>query len=180
MNSNRLKIKMRIKTLLKSTKELYDRKDIVDQIEMSLYNSAIQIAKSSDDLIPRRWDNMQFVDIYSECCFNILCLLDVNSMANKLHGPYLLDQLKANKIDPSEVGSLSVEQLCPNAYIDSYNLLEIQNQQMVVEKLSMIIECPKCHQFKVKTRTVQTRAADEGSTIKCECTACGHRWSINN
>lgn len=179
-NCHRLQIKTRIKAVLKNTKELYERKDIVDQIETSCYNAAIQISKSSDDLIPRRWDNMQFVDIYSMCCFNVICLLDANSIANNLHEPYLLNQLKSKKIDPSEVGQLSIVELCPSAFVDSFNELEIQNEQMVVEKLSTTVECPRCHKFKVKTRTVQTRSADEGSTNKYECVACGHRWSSNN
>jgi DNA-directed RNA polymerase I subunit RPA12 len=34
--------------------------------------------------------------------------------------------------------------------------------------------CPKCENAKLKFRDVQTRGADEGSTIFYKCPACGH------
>ncbi|TIA26781.1 hypothetical protein D6C81_00449 [Aureobasidium pullulans] len=36
--------------------------------------------------------------------------------------------------------------------------------------------CPKCDHDKLKFRDVQTRGADEGSTIFYKCTACGHGY----
>ncbi|CAD0107528.1 unnamed protein product [Aureobasidium uvarum] len=34
--------------------------------------------------------------------------------------------------------------------------------------------CPKCENDKLKFRDIQTRGADEGSTIFYKCPACGH------
>jgi DNA-directed RNA polymerase I subunit RPA12 len=34
--------------------------------------------------------------------------------------------------------------------------------------------CPKCENAELKFRDVQTRGADEGSTIFYKCPACGH------
>ncbi|THW27237.1 hypothetical protein D6D23_03010 [Aureobasidium pullulans] len=36
--------------------------------------------------------------------------------------------------------------------------------------------CPKCDHDKLKFRDVQTRGADEGSTIFYKCPACGHGY----
>jgi DNA-directed RNA polymerase subunit M/transcription elongation factor TFIIS len=38
--------------------------------------------------------------------------------------------------------------------------------------------CPKCDNAELKFRDVQTRGADEGSTIFYKCPACGHGYVI--
>ncbi|TIA00545.1 hypothetical protein D6C83_09032 [Aureobasidium pullulans] len=40
--------------------------------------------------------------------------------------------------------------------------------------------CPKCDHDKLKFRDVQTRGADEGSTIFYKCPACGHGFKEDN
>jgi len=38
------------------------------------------------------------------------------------------------------------------------------------------VDCPKCHYNKAAYWQLQTRAADEGSTLFFRCLKCGHTW----
>lgn len=38
------------------------------------------------------------------------------------------------------------------------------------------VDCPKCHHNKAAYWQLQTRAADEGSTLFFRCLKCGHTW----
>ena len=46
----------------------------------------------------------------------------------------------------------------------------------------MIIKekCPKCDHPEMKYHCIQTRSADEGSTVFYECEKCGYTYSANN
>ena len=38
--------------------------------------------------------------------------------------------------------------------------------------------CAKCHSSEIAFDFLQTRSADEGTTVYCNCTACGKRWKM--
>lgn len=40
-------------------------------------------------------------------------------------------------------------------------------------------ECPRCGHYKAYYEMIQTRSADEQSTIIFECVKCSHKWSVD-
>ena len=40
------------------------------------------------------------------------------------------------------------------------------------------IRCASCNSSNIETYFMQTRRADEGTTVYCTCTACGKRWKM--
>lgn len=40
------------------------------------------------------------------------------------------------------------------------------------------IRCGKCKSTEIAFDFLQTRSADEGTTVYCSCTACGKRWKM--
>ena len=40
------------------------------------------------------------------------------------------------------------------------------------------VKCPKCHSENVYEQSIQTRSADEISSLFYECLSCGHKWRV--
>lgn len=49
-----------------------------------------------------------------------------------------------------------------------------------VVKSTIRQDCEKCNNKYFYYFTMQTRSADEGSTVFYECTKCGHKYTLNN
>ncbi|KAE9397837.1 hypothetical protein BT96DRAFT_966112 [Gymnopus androsaceus JB14] len=41
-------------------------------------------------------------------------------------------------------------------------------------------KCPKCGHLEAYSKAIQTRSADEGSTVFYRCASCMHDWKVNN
>ena len=42
------------------------------------------------------------------------------------------------------------------------------------------LQCPKCSDRRIKTRTRQTRSGDEGQTVFAGCSECKYQWVCTN
>jgi DNA-directed RNA polymerase subunit M/transcription elongation factor TFIIS len=57
---------------------------------------------------------------------------------------------------------------------------QIQKQKRGKSKMIIKEKCPKCDHPEMKYHVIQTRSADEGSTVFYECEKCGYTYSVNN
>ena len=54
----------------------------------------------------------------------------------------------------------------------------IYNEKKELEKAPTAeIDCPNCHFNKATYKEIQTRSADEPTTIYYKCKKCGHEWA---
>lgn len=136
---------------------LYDLPNIARNIEISIYNYAIIYAKSNN--IVRKWDNPFFLHIYSNrfksFLFNFQFILPF------IFKPFSLSSLSLfqhSKWLPSSYSlSLKLSPYTPNPNTDDYT-------------------CRKCRSHLCSYYEMQTRSADEPSTLFISCLNCGNQW----
>jgi DNA-directed RNA polymerase subunit M len=58
---------------------------------------------------------------------------------------------------------------------DKITIIE-KNEKNVNPMPTTKVDCPNCHHNKAVYWQLQTRAADEGSTLFFRCLKCGHTW----
>ncbi|KAK2070285.1 hypothetical protein P8C59_004792 [Phyllachora maydis] len=59
------------------------------------------------------------------------------------------------------------------------NVQTVERHKISTEQVDPNTECEKCGRRGIRFSEMQTRGADEGSTISYNCD-CGHRWTLNN
>lgn len=65
-------------------------------------------------------------------------------------------------------------------WVRKYISSEKQKETKAKVKMTIKEQCPSCKHPELKYYTMQTRSADEGSTVFYECENCLHSFSINN
>lgn len=109
--------------------------------------------------------------IYEDKAEEILCHFE--GTTNK----ELIDAIKKNKIDPSQVAHLKPQELNPEKYekvTKKKELEEINKNQASTD----IYTCSKCKKKRCRTEEKQTRAGDEPATVFVECLECGNKWRL--
>ena len=79
--------------------------------------------------------------------------------------------------DFDEMLNWPTEHLYLQSYIDLKQQQEAyEDNKLETAEVSIIYECPKCHEKKASIDRTQTRASDEAITIRCECLVCGAKF----
>ena len=81
---------------------------------------------------------------------------------------------------------LSDEDLAVGTPIAAYATLQKERerkqtallQEEVSSGSSQFLTCGKCKNTSISIEQKQTRGADEGMTVFCHCTKCGHKWRM--
>jgi hypothetical protein len=108
--------------------------------------------------------------------------------------PRLLQAVLSKNIECRHVGFLTREQLFPELWEPIKEKLSKNDPSLLVEDEGGegedgggggdggdggVVRCGKCkNKGRVHVSIVQTRSADEGSTLFCYCKKCGGRWKI--
>lgn len=134
-------------------------------VEKCIFNYSVQEATSKK--IIRKWDNIQFVQIYTDRMRTILLNLKNN------------EEFKQKVITEKEYDYLTKithQEICPK----KWNELIIQKMKRDDSKFSQKIEamtdiytCRKCGSKRSTFYELQTRSADESMTIFIRCIDCG-------
>ena len=93
----------------------------------------------------------------------------------------LVSKLKKNKITPNDLIHLQPWELCKEHW---EQILEEQNKtdKIVIDKTPTFtttkFTCSKCKNNECKTYSLQTRSADEPTTIFVNCIKCDNTWKM--
>lgn len=143
------------------------------ELEKSCFNKVIKSCTNSDELIPRRWSNIRFVEMYATRCAIILGNISPES--------YMMKKIKTGEWKYNQVGLLDADELDPESSIEMKKILETRSMQKVKEKETNMYKCPKCGK---KRTTVpqgkQLRSADESQTQFVNCLECEERFKIGH
>lgn len=140
------------------------------KIEESIYNySNYQYANEIND----NELTDAFSSIYNYKFNDILNNIDSNSHINNT---YLLNEIKKNNIDLTNICNLSPDELYPT------NWAKIKEKNNKINECKNMITttdeyfCKKCKTKNCKYYEKQTRSADEPMTTFIECINCGNKW----
>jgi DNA-directed RNA polymerase subunit M/transcription elongation factor TFIIS len=137
-------------------------------MEKAIFNYSIKESKHRK--IIKKWDNTCFVNIYMSKLWSIFCNLKNEDIINKIKsGDILVEQLPFmthQEMNPPQWKEL----------IDRKMKLDESKFNQKLEASTDMFTCRKCKSKKCTYYEMQTRSADEPSTIFVTCLNCGKNW----
>jgi len=93
--------------------------------------------------------------------------------------PFILNSIKENKIDLSQIAFMKPDELNPEKYDKIMKKKTQEEYKKNNQATSNVFECKKCKNRKCQVTQRQTRAADEPATTFVTCMECGYEFSFN-
>tara|TARA_B100000035_G_scaffold258765_1_gene229184 strand:- start:2715 stop:3224 length:510 start_codon:yes stop_codon:yes gene_type:complete len=137
-------------------------------IETSVYNYAIKESRSKEIII--KWENPMFVHIYLD---------RLRTIYMNMKNPEFLEQLKSGEITPKALESMTHQEMNPQRWSKLIEMKIKRNESRYDNKAvasTDMFTCRKCKSKKCTYYEMQTRSADEPSTIFVTCLDCGKNW----
>lgn len=137
-------------------------------LEIGVYNATIQEATMRK--IQKKWDNSAFLRLYMD---------RLRTIYINLKNPELLMQLKHGEIQPQQLAFMTHQEMNPNHWKD---LIERKIKRDAskytdnVQASTDMFTCKKCKSKRCTYYEMQTRSADEPSTVFITCLDCGKHW----
>jgi transcription elongation factor S-II len=155
------------------TTKLYDmiqNEKTAKNLEIGIFNYAIKEASSKK--IVKKWENTCFVQLYIDRLRSIY--FNLENKDNEL-----LEQLKSGELLPETLAFMTHQEFCPSQWeqlIEKKRKRDLHKFTNNIESSTDMFTCKKCHSKKCTYYELQTRSADEPSTIFITCLDCGKRW----
>lgn len=137
-------------------------------LEIGIFNYAIQEATKLK--LIKKWDNPAFVTLYTG---------RLRTMFNNLCNPDVIAMIKAEDISPKTLAFMSHQELNPALWKDMIEQKikrDASKYSTNVEAMTDMFVCKKCKSRRCTYYELQTRSADEPSTIFISCVDCGKHW----
>ena len=147
---------------------------IAKNIETGIFNSCIRL--SDDKGIIKKWDNINFRNLYIHKAKSIYANLDPDSY---IQNKTLLERVKNKEIESYKVGFLKHSELMPERWeelLSKKEKIDKCKYEKRTEIATDLYRCSKCGQRKTTFFQLQTRSADEPMTNFVTCLICGKRW----
>ena len=146
---------------------LEDEKKSIN-LEKGIYNYAIKEANNRK--IIKKWGNPHFVQIYTD---------HLRSIYINLKNPELMSQIKNGEITSQSLAFMTHQEMNPNAWrklIDEKIKRDANKYSNNMQASTDMFTCKKCKGKRCTYYELQTRSADEPSTIFVTCLDCGKNW----
>ena len=137
-------------------------------LEKGIYNFAIKEANQRK--IIKKWENPHFVQLYVD---------RLRSIYINLKSADLLEQIKNREIKPENVAFMTHQELNPDhwkEYIERKIKRDSSKYTTNIEASTDMFTCKKCKSKKCTYYELQTRSADEPTTVFITCLDCGKHW----
>jgi len=141
-------------------------------IEIGVYNYAIKEATNLK--VIKKWDVPAFSTIY----MNRLRTIYLNLKNN----PDLLTMLRNEELSPKMLAFMTHQEFNPAHWkqmIEQKMKRDANKYSTNIEAMTEMFTCKKCRSKKCTYYELQTRSADEPSTIFISCLDCGKHWKQN-
>lgn len=156
------------------------RENICSQIELILQNKTMSInlekgifnytiKQANIKKIVKKWENTCFVQLYIDRFRSIYFNLN-ESIQQQLHNGHLTPQI---------VAFMTHQEFAPEKWqslIDKKKKRDLTKFTNNIEASTDMFTCKKCKSKRCTYYELQTRSADEPSTIFVTCLDCGKRW----
>jgi len=137
-------------------------------LEKGIYNFAIKEANQRK--IIKKWENPHFTQLYVD---------RLRSIYINLKTPDLAEQIKNREIKPENVAFMTHQELNPEhwkEYIERKIKRDSSKYTTNIEASTDMFTCKKCKSKKCTYYELQTRSADEPTTVFITCLDCGKHW----
>ena len=137
-------------------------------LEKGIYNFAIKEANQRK--IIKKWENPHFTQLYVD---------RLRSIYINLKSPDLLEQIKNREVKPENVAFMTHQELNPEhwkEYIERKIKRDSSKYTTNIEASTDMFTCKKCKSKKCTYYELQTRSADEPTTVFITCLDCGKHW----
>ena len=141
---------------------------MVINLEKGVFNFAIKEANSRK--IVKKWDNPLFVQLYID---------RLRSVYINLKNETLLGQIKSKEVLSQNIASMTHQEFNPEhwkEYIDRKIKRDSSKYTTNIEASTDMFTCKRCKSKRCTYYELQTRSADEPSTIFVSCLDCGKQF----
>ena len=145
---------------------------IFANIEIGVYNYAIKEAMNLK--VIKKWDVPAFSTIY----MNRLRTIYLNLKNN----PDLIAMLQTEELNPRTIAFMTHQEFNPAHWkemIEQKMKRDANKYSTNIEAMTEMFTCKKCRSKRCTYYELQTRSADEPSTIFISCLDCGKHWKQN-
>jgi len=142
---------------------------LAENLEKGVFNFAIKEAGAKQ--IIKKWQNPLFCEIYSARMKSVLINLKKN--------PILLASIRSGEVGPEQFAFMTHLEMNPEQWKDRIekkikrDRLKFTNN---VEASTDMFSCSRCKSKKCTYYEMQTRSADEPTTVFVTCLNCGKNW----
>jgi transcription elongation factor S-II len=145
---------------------------IFANVEIGVYNYAIK--EASNLKIIKKWDVPTFSTIYMD---------RLRTIYNNLKtSPELIALLKSEELSPKTLAFMTHQEMNPAHWkemIEAKVKRDANKYSTEVKAMTDMFTCKKCKSKRCTYYELQTRSADEPSTIFITCLDCGKHWKQN-
>lgn len=148
------------------------RFELIEKIERSCFNYTIDKAKEAD--IPTKWENEEFVFIYTVLCAKIAANLDTT---NDIKNTYLPAKILDGSIDIVQLPKMTSQELFPEKNKTVILKLEESKNVSRTIRTTAMYTCRRCKNSKCTYENRYNRSLDEGVNLMITCANCGLEWN---
>jgi len=137
-------------------------------LEKGIFNYAIKEANSRK--IVKKWENPLFSQIYID---------RLRSVYINLKNDKLLEHIKGKEITPQTVAFMTHQEMDPehwSEHIERKIKRDSSKFTVNIEASTDMFTCKRCKSKRTTFYEMQTRSADEATTIFIQCIDCGKNW----
>jgi transcription elongation factor S-II len=141
---------------------------ISTNLEKGIYNYAIK--EATNQKIVKKWENLHFSQLYID---------RLRSIYINLKNPDLSQSLKNKEIEPQVLAFMTHQEFNPEQWKECIERKMKRDDSKFNDKTEAstdVFTCRKCKSKKCTYYELQTRSADEPSTIFITCLNCGKHW----
>jgi len=143
-----------------------------NNLEKGIHNWALN--EATNRKVVKKWDNPFFVQIYLD---------HLRSVINNLKSSdKLIKMVENGEIKTHEIAFMTHQEMKPDQWAPLIKAKMIRDKNKYEQKLEANTDtftCRKCRSKECSYYSMQTRSADEPSTLYIECCQCGNRWKQN-
>jgi transcription elongation factor S-II len=145
---------------------------IFANIEIGVYNYAIKEATNLK--VIKKWDVPAFSTIYMNRLRTVYL--------NLKNTPDLITMLRSEELNPRNIAFMTHQEFNPSRWkemIEQKMKRDANKYSTNIEAMTEMFTCKKCKSKRCTYYELQTRSADEPSTIFISCLDCGKHWKQN-
>ena len=137
---------------------------------------AASAAEAKKLYIPRNWKSQLFCDLYKSIARTVLWNIHPRSPIDNRR---LLERCKGGEFPLNQIPTMSAYDMFPEHWQGLADKLLMREQKILEGNKSRATDeykCKRCNKRECTYYEMQTRSADEPTTIFISCLNCGQRW----